>query len=251
MITGMEMPIMTPEATLQEMLRKAQRREGTPVRRAFVQAGTRRSPKPGPLASFITSRDRTALDLYLLAVTLATKEPYRVIYAAGWWARALRVSHETVISRAWNRLQDRGLISRHREGRVQVVTVKNDDGKRGVYEHPARAPVAEPYGKLPLAYWQDEYFNSLDLAAKAMLLIALCQVGQFTLPFERAKEWYGISADTCERGLRTLREKKILTRQSDWHMSRYAPGGYAKTYVYWLQGAFAKRGKEVRLKVVS
>lgn len=242
---------MTPEATLEAMLDKAQRREGAPVRRAFVQAGTYHDPRPGPLAAFVANRDRTALDLYLLAVTLATKEPYRVIYAAGWWTRALRLSHETVVSRAWSRLEERRLISRHREGRIAVVTIRRDDGTGRAYEHPARAATREPYGKVPLSYWREGLFEELDLAAKAMLLIAVCRPGSFTLPFERAKAWYGISPDTCERGLRTLREHGILTRRRTWHMSRYAPSGYAETFVYTLQGAFAKRAKKVQLQVVS
>ena len=242
--------MMTPEATLQYMLDKAQRKLGTPLRRGFVQGGTRHDPKPGPLAEFVRNRDETGLDLYLLAKTLATKEPYRVIYSAGWWARALRLNDDTLISRAWKRLEDRHLISRTRDGRVVVVTLLRDDGSGQPYERPALK--GESYGKLPLAYWRDGYFlrGQLDLAAKATLLIALSQHGAFTLPAERAKQWYGVSADTIEKGFATLRERNIITRMKDWRINRYSRGGLAATNVYRLRAPFAS-SKEVELRVVS
>ena len=241
-------PVMGSEETLTYMLNRAQRKAGTPVRRAFVQGGTRYNPKPGPLSQFVHNRDQTGLDLFLLALTLATKEPYRVIYAAGWWARALGMSDETLVSRAWKRLEHRQLVTRKREGRVLIVTPLRDDGLGDPYERPALK--GEAYGKLPLVYWRDGYYKELDLAAKATLLIALCQHGAFTLPSEHAKAWYGISADTVERGLATLRRRQILTRRADWRLSRYAQTGFAKTYIYELQPPFAS-GKELRLKVVS
>jgi hypothetical protein len=82
------------------------------------------------------------------------------------------------------------------------------------------------------------------------LLIALCQQGAFTLPAERAKQWYGVSADTVEKGFGLLRDRKIIARAKDWRISRYAPGGLAPTNVYRLRPPFAT-GREVELRVVS
>jgi len=68
-------------------------------------------------------------------------------------------------------------------------------------------PYAYPqkeYFKLPFAYWTDEeaWYVSLSFAAKATLLVALSLRPPFVLPAERAPAWYGLSADTVDRGLR-------------------------------------------------
>lgn len=229
---------MSVEETRRYMLDKAQRRVGTPIRRSFVQGGTRHDPKPGPLATFVSNGDNNGLNLYLLTLTLATKEPYHVIYASGWWARAIGVSDETRISKAWRRLEDRKLITREREGRIVVVTPLLDDGSGRPYERPALK--GESYGRLSTDYWEGEYYKKLRMPGKAALLIALAQPGIFTLPSERAKAWYGISADTVEEGFSELRESKILVKARDWRLNRRVPSGYAPANVYQLLPPFAK-----------
>lgn len=231
-------PVMSADETLKYMLDKAQRRTGTPVRRSFVQGGTRHDPKPGPLSAFVSSHDRYGLDLFLLTLTLATKEPYHVIYAAGWWARAIGVSDETRISKAWKRLEDRKLVAREREGRVVVVMPLLDDGSGRPYKRPALK--GESYGRLSPAYWEDGYFKDLKLPGKAMLLVALAQPGMFTLPSERAKQWYGMSADFVEDGFAELRHKRILARGRDWRLNRKVGGGFAPANVYQLLPPFSK-----------
>jgi hypothetical protein len=238
---------MTPEQTIDYMLSKAQRKAGTPIRRTFVQAGTRHDPKPGPLAEFVTHRDQTALELYILALTLASASPYKVIYAAGWWARAIGANDDTIISRAWKRLEDRRLVVRSREGRIVVVTMLRDDGSGQPYQRPALK--GEAYGKLPTEYWRQGFYRDLSLAAKAMLIVSITQPGSFSLPAERAKLWYGISADTVEKGIAELRKQKVLTRRVDWRLDRRVPSGYARSNLYTLLPPFgsAKAG----LRVVS
>lgn len=244
----MAAPIMTQEETLNRMLAKAQRKTGTPVRRAFVQRGTRQDPKPGPLATFVANADNNGLNLYLLLLTLATKEPYHVAYAGGWWARAIGVENDSRISKAWRRLEDRRLIERKRQGRIVVVTPLLDDGSGSEYRRPAGG--GESYGRLPAAYWEDGYFRELKMPGKAMLLIALAQPGKFTLPSDRAKRWYGISADTVEAGFAELRKHKILAQDRSYRVDRWVPSGYAPANLYYLLPPFSSKGV-VPLTVVS
>jgi hypothetical protein len=85
-----------------------------------------------------------------------------------------------------------------------------------------------------------------------MLLIALAQPpGGFTLPAERAKQWYGISADTVESGFAELRRNKVLAKGRDWRVHRKVPGGYAPANVYQLLPPFAQRKGVVPIAVVK
>jgi hypothetical protein len=243
----MTTPVMSSEETLRHMLDKAQRRVGTPVRRSFAQGGTRHDPRPGLLADLVANRDGTSLDLFLLTLTLATREPYHVVYPSAWWQRALGLSDETLVSRARERLERRHLITRFRKGRLVVVSPLKEDGSGEPYARPVKG---ESYGNLPLNYWRERHFATLPLAAKAMLVVSLVQHGPFTLPQERVKDWYGISADTAYKGLSILRERRLLTRQSEWKLNRRSPSGYSQGYVYTLRSPYGS-SKEVELKIVS
>jgi hypothetical protein len=239
--------VMDPDLTMKSMLTKAQRKVGAPLRRAFVQGGSRYEPKPGPLADFIHNRDLTGLRLYLLALTLATNEPFQILYPGGWWARALRLSNEALVSRAWARLEARRLISRQRDGRNVVVTMRMDDGSGLAYTRPT--PSVEPYGMLRLPFWEDGWFVRLDLPATAMFLIAVTRP-QLRLPAEHAPRWYGFSADTVERGFRTLLREKVLSRRPEWRIDRRSSTGYTESYLYQLLPPFAS-SKGARLRIVS
>lgn len=63
---------------------------------------------------------------------------------------------------------------------------------------------------IPHIYWTGEYCKTLDLPAKAMLLIALSMKEQFHLPQDRISKWYGISTSTAKRGLDQLIRLGIL-----------------------------------------
>ncbi len=51
---------------------------------------------------------------------------------------------------------------------------------------------------------RDDGCETLSLPGKAVLLIAHSLRPGFALPVEKAPEWYGISADTAQRGLAEL-----------------------------------------------
>jgi hypothetical protein len=225
---------------LERIVEKAQRKRGFPIRRSFVQRGTPQKPSPGPLAEFITKKDPRALDLYLLLLTTATAEPYAVVFPAETWARALDIKHFGVVSRAWSRLETRKLVRRERAGNRARLTLLVEDGSGRPYTHPFKGTKSDPYGQLPIEYWLEGYYARLDLTAKAMLLVAATWRGSLPLPAERAPSWYGISADTCERGMATLINEGVITKTKDWTPTLYAPGGYVATNVYTLQGPFAR-----------
>jgi hypothetical protein len=84
------------------------------------------------------------------------------------------------------------------------------------------APIAlvcsrnERYFKIPFGYWLDAegWHTTLSLRGKAALLIALSLPSPFILPTERAPAWYGISADTLERGLYELTARGVCSTMS-------------------------------------
>ena len=94
--------------------------------------------------------------------------------------------------------------------------------------------------KLPYAYFTARLHRELRLAGKATLLICLAQGPTFTLPTERAAGWYGISADTLERGIDELKRAEILKA---WPRRKKAPRtrlGYTIESHYALLGAYAR-----------
>jgi hypothetical protein len=79
---------------------------------------------------------------------------------------------------------------------------------------------ARGFFKLPYEYFTQRWHLQLNLAGKATLLICLAQAPTFTLPTEHAARWYGVSADTLQRGLDELRELGLL---KVWSRAKKAP----------------------------
>jgi hypothetical protein len=189
--------IATPRETVHALLNKAKRlKGGAPIRRSFVQQGTRARPKPGPLAPLVRNRDRRALDLYLLLRAVVSAEPFESHRGAGVWARALRVTgvsaDEAAVSKIWTRLSDLKLVSRSKYGRLANIIVLSEDGSGDPFLPPWE--VGDPYLQLPVSYWlneQEEWSASLSLPAKAMLLIALSLPRSFILPVEKPRNGTG------------------------------------------------------------
>lgn len=199
-------PTPTQQETIEELLARS-KRNAVPIRWSFVQRGTRMRPQPGPLADFVHCHDERALDLYLLAHAAASAAPWNVDLPAGVWARMLGLHSPggpSAISKAWKRLENRGLIDRARVQRRASITLLREDGDGDPYTHPGAGPksAGEPYLKLPYAYWEDGWYQRLRLSGKAMLLIALSLENDFILPEDKAKPWYGISADFAGDGAR-------------------------------------------------
>lgn len=257
-----EAPVSSQQDTITALMEKSLRSEFVSIRRLFVQQGRRSTLRPCPLNVFVRHHDERGLDLYLLTRLLASHTPFEAHQPAAVWARALGLQGSAginAVSRAWKRLADLRLIDRGRRGRDAVVTVLLEDGSGSPFvQFGARG---DAYFKIPLEYWRDEWYRRLDLPAKALLLIALSLPDGFYLPMEWASRWYGISADTAERGLTTLRSVGLLGRESHYKKAPLTAAGYTREYQYELRPPFGPRWAQavapapsqevVPLKIVS
>jgi len=238
----MSLPVVTAHDTVLELLAKAKRRQAVPLRKGFVQQSASGSPIPGPLSGFIRRHDGRALDLYLLALTVASHEPFDVQLEAGVWARALgvpTVAGRASVSRGWRRLSQMRLITRRRERRRAVLRLLCEDGSGQPYLPPGGTN--DRYLKIPSVYWTDEWYTRLTLPAKAMLLIALSLQSGFYLPREKAPAWYGVSPDTAERGLGELNRCELLSREEHIEAAPLIAQGWRMEYRYYLNPQFTHR----------
>lgn len=240
--------VATPHDTVDTIV--GQGREATPIRIDFAQRRAGSAKVPGPLANFVSSGDLRGLRLYLLALVRATrKEPWNVRFPSAVWARALGIDLPTTktaassISKAWLRIEQRGLIARSRSGRMTEITLLCEDGQGGAYERPRRG-----FFKLPTAFWLSgppsrdaRWFELLDLPATAMLLVASTLQPGFTFPVERTPERYGFSADTAQRGLASLNNAGILKTEKSYRKEPLAPHGFTHDYRHTLLMPFGHR----------
>jgi DNA-binding transcriptional ArsR family regulator len=249
-------PAATQQDTIDELLKKS-RRPSVPIRQGFIQQGRRSELKPGPLAAFVRRHDGRGLDLYLLTIGVASHEPFQAVQAAGVWARALGLrgsSRRAAVSRSWKRLEDLHLVTRGRRGRTAAVTLLREDGGGAPYTYLGGRDDA--YFQLPLAYFHDGWYKQMDLATKAVLLIALSRREEFYLPAEWMTRWYGLSADTAERGLAKLRSLGLLDREMHYKSAPLTDQGWTREYTYRLKPPFTRlrssggTKKEVMLEVV-
>ncbi|MEK7423225.1 MAG: hypothetical protein AAB131_05225 [Actinomycetota bacterium] len=236
--------------TLIDMLKQSGRGI-VPIRKTFVQQGERGNRVPGPLATFVSTHDQRALDAYLFVHALASAEPWNCDYPAGMWVRALGLadaaepaSARSAVSKVMKRLEDRQLISRNRAGRKASITLLKEDGSGDPYEHPHKAGDGDNWLQLPHAYWLEEFHQSLSLPAKAMLLVALSLPDGFPLPADRVPKWYGISADSAERGLRELRKAGVLDVDEQWVKNAKSETGWTQERHYTLDEPFSSTARK-------
>jgi len=254
---GMEKPTATPLDTRKELLRKSRRKNRElPIRKTFVQQGTRTKPRPGPLADMVRRHDKLALDLYLLMRAVTSAEPYAVRLSAAVWARALGlpegVASQSLVSKAWKRLDRLKLVKRGKYKRLAEITALREDSSGAEYTHPgSSAGTREPYLKLSFEYWDRNYDQELSLPAKAVLLIALSLPDWFILPSEKACNWYGISADTIERGLTELQKRGILGRKKESKVAPLSPLGYTDELRYRLRPPFRPRDENTEYDIAK
>ena len=124
-----------------------------------------------------------------------------------------------VISRTWRRLDQKyGLVTRGKTGRRAVFTSTREDGSREAYTAPSGRDIDNRYFQIPFAYWTDAeaWYSTLTLAAKTMLLISSTLKPGFILPTERVPEWYGVSTETAQRGLKELRDVGLISRSTSY-----------------------------------
>ncbi len=184
------------------------------MRRSFVQRGRVGASSPGILSELVRRHDERALDLYLLLRAKASAAPWTVHLPAVAWARCLGLAEaggQAAVSRAWARLARLDLVARGRAGRWADVALLHEEASGDAYE-PPDGSAADPYFKLPFVYWSghERYYRTLDLPAKAMLLVALSLKDGAELPIARVPAWYGLSEDTASRGLAELTSRGVV-----------------------------------------
>jgi hypothetical protein len=127
-------------------------------------------------------------------------------------------------------------VSRDRRGRTACVRVLLEDGSGKPFVQCGAG--GDPYFKIPLEYWRNGWYRKLHLPAKAMLLVALSLPDDFYLPTKMAEPWYGVSADTAQRGLANLQERGILRRTGSRKSAPRAAQGWTMEYRYQLMPPF-------------
>jgi hypothetical protein len=226
-----------------------------PMRVTFVQRGAQNNPQPGALAAMLSSHDERALDLYLLFRASASSKPWDTTRDARVWARALglptpRDNGAATVSKIWSRLDNKyHLVARSRRGRLAKVTALDENGSGKGYVYPSGGG-SNRYFKIPFQYWTGQYYLTLSFTAKAMLMIALSLRSPFILPTTRVREWYGVSADSAERGLQELRDKGLLDRKLTVKPAPLAPLSITQEYRYTIRPPFHRRTSKGRLTVV-
>ncbi len=232
-------PKVTQQDTIHELLVRSKRGE-LPIRKTFLQQGTGRVRTPGPLAELCRRQDERALELYLLIHAGASALPFDVVLPAGVWARAIGLgptaSARSAVSKALRRLEDLRLVRRERAGNRSRVVLLDEAGTDADYTHPAEGD--ERYLKLPYVYWEDGWHLRLGLPGKVLLLIALSLTDAFPLPSGRARDWYGISPDTVQRGLSELADHGILDVDERFKRAPLSETGWTTERRYTLQSPF-------------
>ncbi|MFB7112680.1 hypothetical protein [Streptomyces sp. NPDC056291] len=202
-----------------------------PIRRAFVQdtvPGPRLVTKPGPLRHLLRSPER--LELFLLVHCVAARGPlprgrvdgdWGVTRRSETWGRAAGISFATdgtasaAVSRHLAKLKKLKLISTAPDGRMTRITKLHEDGSGDPYTLPSgnwEGSRKDIYFKVPFEYWEQDYYKSLTMPAKAMLLIFMSQRSRsFALYKDKQfASWYGISPATVGRGITELKAKGLL-----------------------------------------
>lgn len=224
-------------------------RDAFPLRRTFLQQKQGGKSTPGLLASFVAAGDRTGLLLYCLTVTKASESPWDVSLHSAVWARALGLANPTGqaararVSKTWSRLVDRKLVSRSRRQRMAEFTLLKEDGSGEAYTRPTSHFINVPHALWTDGPEGDRWYRVLDLPELTFLLIGLSNLDSFPLPAERGPEYYGISADTVQRGYQGLRKKGLLMVDKKRILAPLAPEGVTYENRYTLQAPFGPQGK--------
>lgn len=121
-----------------------------------------------------------------------------------------------------------------------------EDGSRRRYTYP-NGGRADPYFKLPYAYWTtpEAWHLTLSLPAKALLLLGMSLKPGF-LPTEKAPSWYVLSSDSAEKGLAELRKHGLLERKTVLKNAPLPPLEEAQQHQYTLQAPFARPAARIR-----
>ncbi|MCZ0991839.1 hypothetical protein [Streptomyces diastatochromogenes] len=207
------------------MLLDQSKRSGraVPIRRAFVQdaePGLRLVTRPGPFPHLLRSPER--LELFLLIHCVTARADWGVTARSETWGRATGISFATngtasaAVSRHLAKLKALKLISTAPDGRMTRITKLLEDGSGAPYSLPSGSDEGtrkDTYFRVPFAYWEQHYYKSLSMPAKAMLFIFMAMRNPFKILLHKDREfatWYGVSPSTVSRGITELKAKGLL-----------------------------------------
>lgn len=241
------------EVETRAYLLERSKREYAPILKDFVQSPDKKlANRAGPLSEFVRNGDLRALRGFLFLHAIISSgdgdNGWSTTLALGVWARAFDTttaaeprSASTAATKMLGRLEDRRLIERDRVGRARKITVTllRPDGQGKTYTRPGKDN-EDRFLKLGNAFWTDGWYKKLDLPATAMLLVALHEKPGFELVTERVPDWYGWSADTAERGLRSLEDLGLIKVDKRLKKTPLSPTGATQVNVYTLIGPFAQ-----------
>ncbi|BAK35871.1 hypothetical protein MLP_28570 [Microlunatus phosphovorus NM-1] len=246
--TSVEDEAPADEAATRAYLLKRSGREFTPLLRDFVQNPDKSlANRAGPLSEFIRKGDRRGLLALLFAHAIissgAGEDGWSTTLPLAVWARVFdatktadRASASSAATKILSRLEQRNLITRQRTGKARNITITllRPDGSGTSYTRPDGH--ADRFLKLSHRFWTEGWYEKLDTPALAMLLVSLHEKPGFELASERVPDWYGWSADTAERGIKTLEQLGLVSIRKRIKTAPLAPTGATEVNVYTLVG---------------
>jgi hypothetical protein len=155
----------------------------------------------------------------------------------------------STISKIWLRLERHRLVDRKRHERLADVFLLREDGSGDAYTSPGE--VGDRYLRVPLAFWREgpagtgsRWFHEMSVPELSVLLIARSLSDGFWLPQERGPEWYGISADTINRGIGGLSRLGLLQVDKKFKKAPLSAVGYTAEHHYTLLPPFGPVGRK-------
>ena len=227
-----------PAGALGALLDSA-RRGYLPMRKIAVQRPNTEAVRASTISVLLGGRHHRPLDAWLLLhalqpVLTGSPLPLRT------WAHLLSTRTPctpSVASKAFAVLEDLNLVVRTKAGSTPQFDLLHEDGSGRPWTRPGVVEETGPgYFTLPHAYWTGGHADRLSLPGKTMLLIILAETQNpktpaFSMPVERAQQWYGISERSAERGYTDLHKAGLLLVRKTKVIDARHPAG--RRDVYW------------------
>lgn len=227
----------------------------TQIRHVLVQLPETDKPRASTLARFLTGRKHRALLLYLLLLTCwPWLKDRRTPLEADVWVRALQSDtgagttwSTSTLSRAWRDLEEMGLVSKKREGRLLRVSPRREDAAAD-YEVPGgRTDRWNAYFALPDEFWNQQLFAQLRLPGLVMLLLLAKETNyksEVWLTYDNAEKWYGIKPKSAQNGLAELERLGVVHRRPEKIKAPLSPTGSTVRMWYSLTGPYGYESRK-------